>query len=241
MTEIVIKEVESKEVKELIETNHYSHKITPNHFLSFDVNDGLGALQLGFGIRPHKKGTISKLITKDNYCEFDRMWLSDKLPKYSESKTIALLLKYIKKNYPKIKFIITYADGSAGNTGIIYKATNALELKPIMCDFYILANGERVHPVSMWHRHKSRAWELMQELYPGIKHIKGTIKNPIYQYRFLYILNHYMRKKYQDEIRSRSTTEGLVQSRPSAPINKCKCGGYIVNLGNKLTCDTCFN
>lgn len=205
---ITIKEIPSSQARPIIEKYHYSHKSTPNHFLSFDVNDGLGVLQLGFGIRPHKKNNISSLITIDNYCEFDRMWLSDELPKNSESQTISKLLSYIKQYYPKIKFIITYADGSAGNKGIIYQATNALRLKPIMCDFYLLADGERVHPVSMWHRHKSRAWKLMQELYPGIKHIKGSKNNPIYQYRYLYILNHAMRKKYQAEIRERSTLKG---------------------------------
>jgi len=205
---ITIKEIPSAQARPVVEKYHYSHKSTPNHFLSFDVNNGLGVLQLGFGIRPHKKNTISSLITTDNYCEFDRMWLSDELPKNSESQTISKLLSYMKQNYPKIKFIITYADGSAGNKGIIYQATNAIRLKPIMCDFYLLADGERVHPVSMWHRHKSRAWKLMQELYPGIKHIKGSKKNPIYQYRYLYILNHAMRKKYQAEIRQRTTLEG---------------------------------
>jgi hypothetical protein len=237
--EITIKEVESKEVRELIEKNHYSHKTTPNHFLSFSVNDGLGALQLGFGIRPHKKNSISSLITTDNYCEFDRMWLSDEMPKFSESQVISKLLKYIKKNYPKIKFIITYADGSAGNKGTIYQATNAIKLEPIMCDFYLLPDGERVHPVSMWHRHKTRAWDKMKELYPGIKHIKGTKDNPIYQYRYLYILNNHLRKKFQDEKRSRSTIERRVQSPPSAPV-KCECGGKIVKLASGTVCDWCF-
>lgn len=193
---ITLTKANTSAVDFLVRKYHYSHKSTQNRFLSFIVNHNKGFLQLGYGIRPHIKHKISKLITKDNYCEFDRMWLSDKLPKNSESKTISLLLKYIKKHYPKIKFIITYADGSVGNVGTIYKATNAIKLKPIMCDFYILKNGERVHPVSMWHRHKSRAWKLMQELYPGIKHIKGTIKNPIYQYRFLYILNKKIRRQY---------------------------------------------
>ena len=196
---ITLKEISSNEARNLIEQYHYSHKTTPNHFLSFDVNDGLGVLQLGFGIRPHKKHTISSLITKDNYCEFDRMWLSDDLPKNSESQTISVLIKYLKKYYSKIKFIITYADGSVGNKGIIYQATNAIKLKPIMCDFYLLENGERVHPVSMYHRHKSRAWNLMQKLYPGIKHIKGTKKNPLYQYRYLYILNKGLKKKFMRE------------------------------------------
>lgn len=204
---ITITEVESNIIRPLIEKYHYSHKTTPNHFLSFDVNNGLGGLQLGFGIRPHKKNTISSLITKDNYCEFDRMWLSDELPKNSESQTISVLLTHLKNNYKKIKFVITYADGSAGNKGIIYQATNAIKLKPIMCDFYLLEDNERVHPVSMWHRHKSRAWKLMQELYPGIKHIKGSKKNPIYQYRYLYILNKAMRKKFQAEKRQDSILE----------------------------------
>jgi hypothetical protein len=74
-----------------------------------------------------------------------------------------------------------------------------------MCDFYLLEDGERVHPVSMWHRHKTRVWKLMQELYPNIKHIKGTKSNPIYQYRFLYILDRNMRKKFQAEKRLSST------------------------------------
>ena len=77
-----------------------------------------------------------------------------------------------------------------GNQGTIYKATNAIRLGKIDCDFYVLENGERVHPVSMYHRHKTRAWATLQGLYPNIKHIKG---NGNYQYRFLYILD----KKYR--------------------------------------------
>lgn len=49
----------------------------------------------------------------------------------------------------------------------------------IKADFYILESGERVHPVTMWHRHKSRA-ELMKELYPNIKKADGR------QLKFLY-------------------------------------------------------
>lgn len=108
--------------------HHYSHKTTKNRFKSFLVNKDKGILQLGYGIRPHMKHTISRLITKENYCEFDRMWLSDDLPKNSESQVIGLLLSYLKQVYPQIKFVITYADESAGNSGTIYKATNAIRL-----------------------------------------------------------------------------------------------------------------
>jgi len=170
---------------------HYSHKTTKNRFKSFLINKDKGFMQLGYGIRPHMKHTISKLITKENYCEFDRMWLSDELPKNSESQCISLLLFYLKRSYPQIKFIITYADGSVGNTGIIYKATNAINLGDVPVDFYLLPSGERVHPVSMWHRHGTRAFGTLQKLYPGIKHLKNTER----QYRFLYVLNNGLRKK----------------------------------------------
>jgi hypothetical protein len=226
--EIELKLSDSKTVSPIIEKHHYSHKATPNHFLSFEVNNGLGAIQLGYGIRPHKKGAISNLITKNNYCEFDRMWLSDELPKNSESQVISKLLSYLKNNHKNIHFVITYADGSAGNRGTIYQATNAIEIDPIPCDFYLLESGERVHPVSMWHRHKSRAWNLMQKLYPNIKHIKGTRENKLYQYRYLYILNKAMRKKYQAEIRQRSTLKGRGQFPHSAQFSEC-CNARIIN------------
>jgi hypothetical protein len=197
---IRLTEVESRHVRGLIEKHHYSHKCTPNHFASFDINNGLGGIQLGFGIRPSNKSSISKLINRENYCEFDRMWVDDELPKNSESQIISLLLKYLKTKYPKIKFVITYADGSVGNRGIIYQATNGIELKPIMADFYELENGERVHPVSMWHRHKTRAKAFLETEYQNIKHIKGTVKKPIHQYRYVYVLDKKLRKQFLKEL-----------------------------------------
>lgn len=68
---------------------------------------------------------------------------------------------------------ISYADTSAGNKGTIYKAANYKLIAEIKADFYILPSGERVHPVTMWHRHKTRAWNFLQNQYPGIKKAEG--------------------------------------------------------------------
>jgi len=185
--------VEKSIADKIVEKHHYSHKATSNSFLSFMVNNGKGILQLGYGIRPEMKHTISKDIKKGNYCEFDRMWLSDDLPKNSESQVIGLLLSYLKQVHKNIQFVITYADESAGNVGTIYQATNAIELDSVPVDFYILPSGERIHPVSMWHRHGTRAKEFIEKQYEGIKHIKGEFR----QRRYLYILSNKMRKKFQ--------------------------------------------
>jgi len=215
---LILKEYPNYIVDKWVKKYHYSHKATQNRFLSFFIDECLfpnihkGFIQLGYGIRPHIKHTISQYITANNYCEFDRMWLSDELPKNSESQVIGLLLSYLKQTCPEIKFVITYADGSVGNKGIIYQATNAISIGKVPVDFYLLPSGERIHPVSIWHRHKTRAFKTLEKIYPGIKHITNE-----WQYRYLYILNRRLRKKYQD----RDTLvqqEGGGQFSPSAPM-----------------------
>jgi len=179
--EIKIMVCNKSKADKIIVEHHYSKKPTKNSCLSFLVyykNKIAGALQIGYGIRPKKKGEYNY----EDVREFDRMWLSDEMPKFSETITISLLHHFLKKVYPNIKYLISYCDTSVGNTGTIYRASNYKLIDDIRADFYILENGERVHPVSMWHKHKSRAWDLMQKLYPNIKKAEGR------QLKFLYKL-----------------------------------------------------
>jgi len=166
---ITIQRRSKAEVDPLIESNHYSRKACRNSFCSLLVYYGdhgvCGAVQLGHGIRPKKKD--------EGVVEFDRMWLHDVMPKYSETIVLSLVHKFIRKAYPYIHTLRTYADTSVGNTGTIYRAANYTETKRIKADFYILPNGERVHPVTMWHRHKTRAKAFLDVEYPGWKKAEG--------------------------------------------------------------------
>jgi hypothetical protein len=121
----------------IISKHHYSKKPTKNSFLSLVVyHNGIasGALQLGYGIRPKIKGEYNP----DEIREFDRMWLSDDMPKFSETIVISMLHNFLKKNYPNIKALISYCDTSVGNTGTIYRAANYKLIDTIKADFYIL-------------------------------------------------------------------------------------------------------
>lgn len=169
---IKIIECEKADADAVITKHHYSGKPTKNSFLSLLVifnGEVKGALQLGYGIRPQIKQGFDPCEVR----EFDRMWLSDDMPKFSETITLSLLHHFLRDRFPQIKAIISYADTSVGNKGTIYKAANYQLIDKIKADFYILSNGERVHPVTMWHRHKSRAMELMRSIYPGIKKAEG--------------------------------------------------------------------
>lgn len=180
---IEIRECEKHQADRIIVPHHYSHKVTKNSCLSMLViyqGKISGALQMGYGIRPKIKmgGAIDSNTTR----EFDRMWLSDEMPKYSETIVLSLFHRYLRKAHPEVRQLISYADTSAGNKGTIYKAANYRLVEGIKADFYIMPDGERVHPVSMWHRHGTRAWDFLQRQYPGIRKAKGQ------QLKFIYYL-----------------------------------------------------
>ena len=165
----------------IIKKHHYSKKPTKNSFLNLLVyynNKVKGALQIGYGIRPEKNGNFKK----NEVVEFDRMWLSDEMPKFSETITLSLLHKFLKIRYKNLKAIISYSDTSVGNFGTIYKAANYKLIQKTKADFYILESGERIHPVTMWHRHKTRQWDFLKSKYKNIKKADGL------QLKFIYNL-----------------------------------------------------
>ena len=164
----------------IIRRNHYSKKTagitSPVNLLVLYKGQEHGALMLGYGVRPDKNGTL------DDMLEFDRMWLSDEMPKLSETCVIGLLHTYLRAAYPNVKRITTYADTGEGNYGTIYKAANYRRSGEAKGDFYRLVNGEKVHPVTMWHWHGTRAWGYLQQRYPGIQRLTAP------QLRFVYDL-----------------------------------------------------
>ena len=172
---------EKNQADYIILKNHYSKKPTKNSFLNLLVNYNNkvnGALQIGYGIRPEINGDFKK----GEVVEFDRMWLSDEMPKFSETITLSLLNNFLRSRYKNLKAIISYSDTTVGNKGTIYKAGNYKLIDKLKADFYITEQGERIHPVTMWHRHKTRAWHFLQKKYPNIKKANG------FQLKFIYYL-----------------------------------------------------
>lgn len=56
--------------------------------------------------------------------ELARLWLDDSVPKNAETWLIGKAVRYIRRNCPTVKVLVSYADPSAGHTGTIYKAAN---------------------------------------------------------------------------------------------------------------------
>ena len=56
--------------------------------------------------------------------ELARLYLADTVPCNAESWAIGRSLRYIRQHHPTVRFIVSYADPSAGHIGTIYKASN---------------------------------------------------------------------------------------------------------------------
>lgn len=104
---------------------HYSHNfVIPSqlHFGAFLDNKLHGVIQYG---PPMYKSQLMSLVenTKwDEFLEINRIAFDDILPKNSESRCLAITLKLIKKHIPRIKWIVSFADGTQSGNGIIYRA-----------------------------------------------------------------------------------------------------------------------
>jgi len=165
--EIIVKVINSKVANDFVKKTHYSGKVVPNstlHFGCFLDNKLHGVMQYGPSI--NKKGTINLVEGTgwNEFIELNRMAFDDYLPKYSESRCIAISIKLIKKNAPQIKWIISFADGTQCGDGTIYRASG-FKLVGIVDNTALRMNpktGEAMHVIQAHHLKMSsefRSWK----------------------------------------------------------------------------------
>lgn len=124
--EIIVKVIPSKIANDFVKQNHYSGKVVPNsilHFGAFLDNKLHGVLSYG---SPMVKKSVIGLVKETGWnemLELNRMAFDEYLPKYSESRCIAITIKLIKKNAPQIKWILSFSDGTQCGDGTIYRAS----------------------------------------------------------------------------------------------------------------------
>ena len=112
-----------------------------------------------------------------------RLWLSDDCPKNSESRVLGIVLRHLKRE-GRWKFILSYADPSAGHVGTIYQATGWLYLGQGASSSYLdLGDGQLVHPRSAYEQLGSNAVRHLRRT--GIAAIRRNMPG---KYRYVYLL-----------------------------------------------------
>jgi hypothetical protein len=124
--EIIVKVIASSVANEFVKKHHYSGKVVPNSVLHFGafLDDKLhGVLSYGTSMDKRKILPLVQPSLWNEVLELNRMAFDDYLPKYSESRCIAISIRLIKKNAPHIKWLLSYSDGTQCGDGTIYRAS----------------------------------------------------------------------------------------------------------------------
>lgn len=221
--EIIVKVIPSKIANDFVKKHHYSGKVVPNSTLHFGCFlDGKLHGVMSYGSPFVKKNVLP--IVKDSkwnsMIELNRMAFDDYLPKYSESRCIAISIKLIKKNAPQIKWILSFSDGCSCGDGTIYRASGFKLIGIKENNGLFNYNGENIHGKVLWDRGISKSWcisdkeldEINSRENSVIKRINGN------QLKYIYLID--------------NNCEITVPILPFSEIDKQGAGMY---KGEKIT------
>jgi hypothetical protein len=171
--------------KQLIVKNHYLHSLPGGTQLTFGVfldRRLMGAIALGVG--PANAHCLVGGARPDDCLTLTRLWLDDDLPLFSESKSLGMIAKALRKN-TELKFLLSYADPSQGHVGTIYQAANWLYtgLSDAM-PLYDIGDGIKRHPRSLAHAFGSRSVSYLADNGVEVKLFPQSAKH-----RYIYFLD----------------------------------------------------
>lgn len=118
--------IASDVARAFVKKHHYSGKVTSNSSLHFGVFLGThlhGVMQFG---PPMVKSKLLGLVEGTKWgdmLELNRMAFDDVLPRNSESRAISVAMKLIRRHYPTIEWVVSFADGTQCGDGTIYRAS----------------------------------------------------------------------------------------------------------------------
>jgi len=187
-----VKEIDRKLAYDIIIKNHYSKK--GDSIAHNKINLGIfnnikliGVLQYGYAMNPASCDKIVEDTKINEYLELNRMWIADNVGKYPESKSISYSIKYIRKKYPNIKWIQSFADERCGGFGIVYQACSFNYFGEHKSVFWEI-DGEVYHNSILTNNKRKAKYKLKDKK-------KDAIKKELRQFRYIKFLDQREKKK----------------------------------------------
>jgi hypothetical protein len=120
---LIVDECPVADVRAFIEQHHYSKSIkgvTPSHCFKVTLDGQIVGAAI-FGL-PGMRETLEKYSEFGKYklVELRRFCMIDDTPKHSESRSISIMLRALRKH--GVQRVLSYADPTHGHVGMIYKA-----------------------------------------------------------------------------------------------------------------------
>lgn len=189
-----IKEIDRNQANKIVVENHYSKKFYNATYIHLGLFvDGIikGVLQYGYAMNPASCGSVVEGTKQKEYLELNRMWIADNVGEYPESRAISYSLKYIRRKYPKIKWIQSFADERCGGFGIVYQACSFGYYGEHKSDFWEF-DGETFHnSIKTSEKAGRRGYNLLNDP----KNKERVTNYSLRQFRYIKFLNQREKKK----------------------------------------------
>lgn len=123
---LVVKPISAQDGNRIIRQLHYSGKVDTRSQIHLGVFMGGrcgGAIQFGPPIDKRKVlGTVAGTQWNE-MMDLNRLAFADWLPRNGESRCIAYAMRWVRKTYPWMQWVQSYADGTQCGDGAIYRAS----------------------------------------------------------------------------------------------------------------------
>ena len=124
--EILVKPISATDARRIIRALHYSGKVVNNSRIHLGVFlDGRcgGAMQFGPSLDKRKLVGLVRGTLWNEFLELNRLAFADWLPRNGESRALGYAMRWLRKTYPWLKWVVSFADATQCGDGTIYRAS----------------------------------------------------------------------------------------------------------------------
>ena len=119
--DIDVRPIPHRIARKICQQKHYLKSFPGSSVLSFGVFAAgrlLGVLVLGVG--PSNLHRYFEGAEPEQVMCLSRLWLDYRLGRNSESRTLSIVMRHLRRHQDTIKAVVAYADPDAGHVGVVY-------------------------------------------------------------------------------------------------------------------------
>jgi hypothetical protein len=178
---------------------HYSGKVVNNsqiHLGAFLDGRCGGVMQFGPSLDKRKLVGLVRGTLWNEFIELNRMAFAEWMPRNGESRCLAVAFRLLRKHYPHLKWVVSFADATQSGDGAIYRASGfVLTLISEYGGLIQLPDGRVVHRASFCDKTSNVYHEFVPALkgkcagQKTIEKITGGRILPGHQLRYVYFMH----------------------------------------------------
>lgn len=150
--DLILRPIPATESLRFIRRHHYSGKAAVNATTHIGVFMGTrleGAMQFGPPLDKAKMVGLVDGTGWGNLLELNRLAFTERLPRNSESRALAIAFRLLRRHAPQVKWVVSFADATQCGDGTIYRAAGFV-LTGIKASRNLarFPNGDVVHKIT---------------------------------------------------------------------------------------------